>query len=194
MAIVTHSWGFDVLVFSFSLSAAFYWFMTKNFNYWAKRNVFQLKPVPFLGDFGDCILQRKCVGDAIRDLYEKSKGHKLFGFYVYHKPFLMIRDPELIKQVLIKDFEYFRNHHGRPGSSDKLGNANLFLVPNPAWKYLRSKLSPIYTSGKLRKLFELMLDVAADLDTYMESLHLEGIEFYSIISIRYIFIVCYLKK
>lgn len=174
MAIATNSWGFDALVVLFSLSAVFYWFMTRNFNYWKKRNVLEFKPTPIFGNFADCFLQKKNTGQFIRDLYDKAKGHKFMGFYVFYKPFLMVRDPDIIKHILIKDFDYFQNHHARGSKDDTLGNASLFFVRNRAWKYLRTKLTPIYTSGKLRKMFQLMLDVAADLDRYMESLNLEG--------------------
>lgn len=53
---------------------------------------------------------------------------------------------------------------------DRLGCNNLFFLRNPTWKMLRIKLSPFFSSGKLKKMFELMLQCGNNLDTYLESL------------------------
>ena len=45
--------------------------------------------------------------DFISDMYNRLKGHKYGGMYQFMNPFLMIRDPELIKMVTVKDFEHF---------------------------------------------------------------------------------------
>ena len=57
--------------------------------------------------------------------------------------------------------------------TDRLSYSNLFFIKNPAWKIIKTKLSPTFTSGKLKKMFELMLECGDNLDTYLESLKLE---------------------
>uniref|UniRef100_A0A1B0GHJ9 Cytochrome n=1 Tax=Lutzomyia longipalpis TaxID=7200 RepID=A0A1B0GHJ9_LUTLO len=41
------------------------------------------------------------------------------------------------------------------------------MMRNPEWKEMRSKLSPVFTSGKMRHFFNLMMDAAADLDKFL---------------------------
>ncbi|XP_015600259.1 cytochrome P450 6k1 [Cephus cinctus] len=174
MGALTGHWIGDGLVLMFSIAAVFYLYMTRKFNYWKKRGVLEFKPVPFLGNFGECLFFRKSALDFIKDYYNNSKGLKYMGFYILDQPFLMLRDPELIKHILIKDFNYFHDRYTSTGKKDILGNANLFTIKNPAWRFLRGKLTPFFTSGKMKKMFELMLAVNKDLDTYLESLDIDS--------------------
>lgn len=50
-----------------------------------------------------------------------------------------------------------------------IGGGNLFFVKNPSWKRLRARLTPIFTSGKLKQMFGLMTDVADELNDYLLS-------------------------
>jgi cytochrome P450 family 9 len=45
--------------------------------------------------------------DFVSDIYNRLKGHKYGGLYQLMNPFLLLRDPELIKMVTVKDFEHF---------------------------------------------------------------------------------------
>jgi cytochrome P450 family 9 len=43
-------------------------------------------------------------------IYNKLKGYKYGGMYQFLFPVVLIRDPELIKMVTVKDFEHFLDH------------------------------------------------------------------------------------
>jgi cytochrome P450 family 9 len=45
--------------------------------------------------------------DYVSDIYNRLKGHKYGGLYQLMNPVLLLRDPEFIKMVTIKDFEHF---------------------------------------------------------------------------------------
>jgi len=63
--------------------------------------------------------------------------------------------------VLIKDFNRFTNRYARcDPHGDVLGSNNLFLVRNPQWKEIRTKLTPVFTSGKLKAMYPLMQEVS----------------------------------
>ena len=40
-------------------------------------------------------------------MYLKAAGHKVFGTYVLGLPIYNIRDPEMIRRILVKDFDHF---------------------------------------------------------------------------------------
>lgn len=151
-----------------------YRYMTRNFDYWKERNVVYVPPVPILGNFGEFLLRKKSVGPFLQGIHDYAPSEQYVGFFGFDKPMLLIRDPDLIKQILIKDFEYFKDRYADAGAQDQLGTSNLFIIKNPAWKYLRTKITPIYTSGRLKKMFELMVEVGQDLVTHMKSLNLKG--------------------
>jgi len=174
MALITVYWGLDGIILLTTLIITFYLYMTRKFNYWKKRGVMEVQPTPILGNFTDCILLKKSPGYVLKDLYDQGKGMPYIGFYLLDKPFLLIRDRELVKNVLVKDFNYFYDRYGSPDVNDRLGYANIFFLKNPVWKIIRTKLTPFFTSGKLKKMFELMLECSNNLHTYLESLKLEG--------------------
>ncbi|XP_050583562.1 cytochrome P450 6k1-like isoform X2 [Bombus affinis] len=175
MALLTPYWSLDGILIVSSLMVAAYLFVTRKFNYWSKRGVKELPPTPFVGNFMDCLLSRISAAEFVKDLYKYGEGLPFLGFYIFDKPYLLIRDPELVKHVLVSDFNYFADRHAcADEKNDRLGYANLFMMKNPGWKSLRSKLTPIFTVGKLKKMFELMLVVADDLAKYLDSLHLDG--------------------
>ncbi|XP_068971333.1 cytochrome P450 6k1-like [Bombus flavifrons] len=175
MALLTPYWGLDGILIVLSLMVAAYLFVTRNFNYWSKRGVKQVPPTPFVGNFMDCLLSRVSASIFIKNLYKYGEGLPFLGFYLFDKPYLLIRDPELVKHVLVSDFNYFANRYASADEKDdRLGYANLFMMKNPGWKSLRSKLTPMFTTAKMRKMFELMLVVADDLAKYLNSLHLDG--------------------
>lgn len=43
------------------------------------------------------------------DAYFDKGSEPISGLYFFHKPVLMIRERELIKRILVKDFNYFTN-------------------------------------------------------------------------------------
>lgn len=148
--------------------------MTRNFSYWKKRGVKFVSPWPLFGNLFDLLTSRKSAGQFFDDIYNNSSDQPYVGFFGLDKPMLVIRDPEIIKNVLVKDFNFFNDRFSAVGRNDKLGYSSLFVLKNPAWKYVRSKLTPIYTSSRLKLMFERMLIVALDLDNYFESLDLKG--------------------
>ncbi|XP_017882560.1 cytochrome P450 6k1 [Ceratina calcarata] len=175
MALITAYWPLDVIIVFTSLLVAAYMYVTRKFNYWKKRGVFEITPTPFLGNFGDNFLLRISSAEFVKSLYDQTKGLPYAGFYIFDKPYLLVRDPELVKNVLVKDFNVFSNRYATPDAKhDRLGYSNVFMMKNPAWKFLRGKLSPFFTSGKLKKMFDLMLVIVDDLEKHLESLHLEG--------------------
>lgn len=72
-------------------------------------------------------------------------------------PMYVIEDPELIKQVDIKEFDHFINHVPFVASDgDKLISKSLFALNDEKWKNMRSTLSPAFTSFKMRMMYDLV--------------------------------------
>ncbi|EFN67669.1 Probable cytochrome P450 6g2, partial [Camponotus floridanus] len=90
---------------------------------------------------------KKAPAYFLKELYDQAKGLPYIGFYVLDKPFLLVRDRELIKNILIKDFNIFYDRYNIAYPDDQLGCNNLFFIRNPVWKMLRMKLTPFFTSG-----------------------------------------------
>jgi cytochrome P450 family 6 len=150
-----------------SLITAFYLFTKYKQRYWSKRGVYSPPVNWFFGHFGDVFLQRISSPAALSNLYNCS-DERVVGIYVMQKPFLIVRCPELLKHIFIKDFKVFPNHYfASKRQKDTLGSSNLFSIDNPLWKYLRNKMSSIFTTGKQKIFFELILESSKHLQQYL---------------------------
>jgi len=91
------------------------------------------------------------------------RDHGFGGSYSFSKPILLLCDPELVKQILTKDFGSFHDH-GFPNDpeNDPL-SGNLFNVSGERWKKLRAKLSPTFTSGRIKGMFPLIHECVEEL-------------------------------
>ncbi|KAG5328855.1 CP6K1 protein, partial [Acromyrmex heyeri] len=174
MALVTTYWGLDGMIILMTLIITAYLYMTRKFKYWKKRGILEITPMPFFGNFKECLFQKKAPAYFLKDIYDEMKDLPYVGFYVLDKPFLLVRDRELVKNILVKDFNYFSDRYNSADPIDRIGYANLFFIKNPAWKVIRTKLTPLFTSGKMKKMFDLMLTCVKNLDEYLDALELEG--------------------
>ncbi|XP_033227663.1 cytochrome P450 6k1-like isoform X2 [Belonocnema kinseyi] len=148
-----------------------YFYLTRNFQYWKKRGVVEIPPRPFFGNFSI----KMSPGYLLKKFYEQSENSPYVGIYILHKPCLILRDPEIIKRILVKDFNIFSDKFMRSSEKENFSNYCIFLIKNPDWKYIKTRLSSLFTSSKLRNMFEYLQDVRKDLDDYMDS-RIEGSE------------------
>jgi len=49
------------------------------------------------------------IGIVFKNLYNKFKGEPYFGAWIFFRPTLVVRDPELIKNIFVKDFMSFHD-------------------------------------------------------------------------------------
>lgn len=158
----------EVLILFLTVGFILYKFFTRNFDYWKIRNVPFPKPTPFFGNYYDIMTLRTTIGHGIQEMYNQFKT-PYFGIFILNKPHLVLKDQVLIKTILVKDFN---NFYDRTILSDEkcdpiFANA-LFVVKNPDWKAIRTKMTPVFTSGKMKAMFPLINDVSLDMIAYLE--------------------------
>ena len=72
-------------------------------------------------------------------------------------PYINTIDPDIIKEVYVKNFEVFGDMVDNPNYDDKMKTID--LAQGSDWKNIRKVLSPTFTSGKLKGMLEPMTDV-----------------------------------
>ncbi|XP_023246794.1 probable cytochrome P450 6a14 isoform X1 [Copidosoma floridanum] len=133
------------------------------YNYWNKKGIPHDAPsIPF-GNTVPVVTGKLSVGNLLKESYEKFKKLPFHGVYIFYKPMLVINDPELIRQILIKDFNKFRDRGLYFNEKIDPLSGHLFFLPGEKWRRLRAKLSPIFTSGKLKQMFPLLKEIGDDL-------------------------------
>lgn len=117
--------------------------------------------VPFLGLFGLNFFKQVPMNILAKELYNLNKNAKYVGFRMLLTPGIVVRDLDLIKSVLVKNFDHFADHKKVVDEeSDPLFGKNLAFLNGDRWKQVRNFLSPSFTSSKLRTMFELMSSCA----------------------------------
>ncbi|XP_037034914.1 probable cytochrome P450 9f2 isoform X2 [Bradysia coprophila] len=143
------------------LYSAYKW-LTKNDDFFLKKGIPYEKPLPIVGNLLGLVLQRESFVDAVQRTYVKYKKSKIFGFFSFTQAGYMLSDPELIKSVLIRDFDHFVNHDQCFDYIDKMFCKTLFSLHNQQWREMRMILSPIFTSAKMKMMFDLLSHHVAD--------------------------------
>lgn len=156
---------FTVFLSSFvAYSLNLYW---KRVNYWQSRRVPSPKQHWLWGNI-EGYRRNQSFNEIFHNYYRQYHDNSLpiLGVYSCITPFALITDPQLAKRMLIEDFGYFRNrglYHNPRDSSN-----NIFVLDYEKWKVFRSKLSPIFTSGKLKIMLPKFLKATKDLVAVME--------------------------
>ncbi|CAH1399863.1 unnamed protein product [Nezara viridula] len=148
-------------IFIIALSAL-YLFNWWAHGYWKRKNVFSV-PTEFLFGNVRLLLQQKITMYGMyRNFYQKYKEHKIIGFYSFYHPALLVTDPEIIKRILVTDFNSFSNSGSDMNKTlDPIFGLNPFLLKSiPEWKESRSVQAAHQTQVKLRELVPGFIKVA----------------------------------
>lgn len=107
-------------------------------------------------------------GIFFHNIYMKHKAHRIIGMYIFYKPNLIITDLDLIRTVLTKEFTSF--HDRGMFCNEKVDplSGHLLFMSGKKWKNLRVKLSPTFTSGKLKQMFPILKECSQELIKYLE--------------------------
>ncbi|KAF2879302.1 hypothetical protein ILUMI_26857 [Ignelater luminosus] len=125
--------------------------------------------VPFVGNFLEVFTFRSTIGNCLEKLYKRFRTHN-FGIFVHSKPYLVIKNPELIRSVLITDFSYFCDRNTAVDETcDPIVSHFLFFMKYPEWKPLRAKVTPVFTTAKIKNMLELINEVAEEMKVYIET-------------------------
>lgn len=130
-------------------------------SYWKKKGVIYESP-----SFKS---KKKTEFDVTKDMYDKYKDAPYVGFYRSGKPRILLRDPEIIKDIFVKDFDKFVSRGIKSQQNDVLSE-NILFVDGKKWKLLRHKLTPTFTSGKLKSMIPLIFQYNSQLCERLEQL------------------------
>ncbi|XP_058793135.1 cytochrome P450 6B1-like [Phymastichus coffea] len=161
---------FELLISIGIIFLGLYYYTYSKFDYWIKRKIEGPKPIPFFGNFKDVILGKKHDAMLIQEFYEQFKNEPLVGIYSLSSPKLIVKDLDLIKDVLIKDFNVFADRGIKIHEKVEPFSLHIFNLEYKRWKPVRAKLTPIFTSGKLRDMFYLIADCGTHFQNYVERL------------------------
>ena len=164
----------------------FYLYVRNKMSYWRKLGV---PEDPGYFPFGsqaswDFLLQRIAFTEITDSVYWNHPDAKVVGGYdFFGRPNIAIRDLDIAKQILVKDFDQFSERKPddmdafSPHSKNNKYFRNMLIeLRGQEWKQTRSSLTPIFTSGKLKAMVPLIHKAASECCEYLESQCGEDIE------------------
>ncbi|XP_037953932.1 probable cytochrome P450 6a18 [Teleopsis dalmanni] len=136
-----------------------FYFYRKNLNYWKDRGIPCAEAHPIYGSVRG-IIKTRIIQDIFGELYTKYKNVGPFvGIHFFQRPAAFVVDPMLAKRILIKDFSNFPERGTYHNEEDDPLTGHLFALDGAKWKPLRQKLSPTFTSGKMKFMFPTVVNV-----------------------------------
>ncbi|XP_068629641.1 cytochrome P450 6B2-like [Battus philenor] len=148
-----------MLIYILIIVIIIFYIYSKNYMYWSIRNVKHDIPVPLFGNRLTKIIKMQTSTELYRNIYTKYPSEKFVGHYRGSSPELIIRDPEIVKHILNRDFLNFYVRHQCDPKYEPLMK-NLFVINGNSWKLLRQSLTSVFTGSKLRNIFPFLLNCA----------------------------------
>jgi len=172
-------WVEGVVIF-LTFCAFLVWKLKKSGRYWTEKGVANLGMDIFGGSVGmsDVILKRKHILDCMREHYHMLPEEKIYGIYSIMKPALVIKDPEIVRQIFVKDFNSFTDRDpanrldktfGEKRDIDTYWKHQLTSLNGNKWKDVRSTFSPVFTSGKMKLMMKFIRAISEKLVKQFET-------------------------
>lgn len=151
-----------------------YVLIKKRYSYWTDQGIVSDEPVFPYGSLSG-------VGTKIHptqkhmQIYKQFKGKSsIAGMFMFIEPALLITDLDLVKDILVKDFNYFVNRGVYYNEKDDPLSAHLFAIEGQNWRNLRAKLTPTFTSGKMKMMFPTIVAVAEEFKKCIDGEMMKG--------------------
>lgn len=152
-----------VLTIIGSLIVVIYLWIKKRYSFFKEKGFPYKKPIFPFGNIKG-VGQEFNATELFQKLYDELKGQgPACGVYFFITPNIMITDLDVIKDILIKNFDIFHNRGTYFNERDDPLSTGLFNLEDQAWKKMRVKLTPTFTSGKMKIMFDTVVDIASNM-------------------------------
>lgn len=163
------------LLFALAIPAAIgylYVRVRRGYAFWRERNVPYLEPTFPLGNTQDSVFKQRHFALISQDFYTelRQKTADYGGAFIIHRPALIVLSPEFAKTVMVRDFATFVDRGVYYNTESDPLSGNLFFIEGDEWRTLRTKISPTFTSGKMKMMFHTICEVADRLTEVLDTM------------------------
>ncbi|RDD39816.1 Cytochrome P450 3A14 [Trichoplax sp. H2] len=142
------------------LGYLFYKKFVKPLQHFSNHGIPGPKPIPLVGNILNGTL-REGIHPGLLNL--AAKYGDIFGFYFGPVRVCYVGKPDVVKQILVKEFPKFTNKIG--ATTTTILDLNLESLRDDHWKRIRNILVPSFTASKLKNmipLFENSLEIMSE--------------------------------
>lgn len=156
----------EILIIGLSLVICLYFYMTLvKWTYWSKKGVETMETHFPLGSLPEFFTKKRHTNETMKSLFLAKPKLPYYGLYFLKNPILIVQDVDLIRQILVKDFDHFVDRSSgkmtaslreSKSKTDRIWMSQMTSATGDDWKHLRSTFSPIFTAGKMKSMLEFM--------------------------------------
>lgn len=154
-----------------------YDYLGRTVRFYKRNNVKYDIGLPVFGSHYRRVLNIEPWRATLRNLYYKYADESFIGLHeIGGGASYLIREPELVKKVLVRDFDHFVNRYDEVNAStDPLIGHQLTNLKTEDWRRIRTLLTPMFTSQKFKQiLIPSLIETRCELiDFLMEKLAAE---------------------
>lgn len=131
-------------------------YMCRNYNHWKNKGVKYVRPRIIFGNMYELCTQKLSMGQLFAKFYREN--HEPYvGLYSFDAPILLVKDLDLIKRILIQDFDSFHDRSVVQNLKDeKMSKTFLFLSRRPEWESIKDILSPLLSMKKTKMGYQAL--------------------------------------
>ncbi|KAI4459281.1 cytochrome p450 [Holotrichia oblita] len=141
-------------------------------SYWSRKGIPYLEPTSIFGNVENPIMLKLGHMVNFKTCYDELKKRKegFGGIYFVTEPLFMAVDPDLIKSILTKDFSHFQGRGFVFNEKHDPLAAHLLNLEGEKWKTMRVKVTPTFTSGKMKYMFQTLVDCGGPMIEHLSHL------------------------
>ncbi|KAK5641167.1 hypothetical protein RI129_009714 [Pyrocoelia pectoralis] len=160
---------FAVILLAFVVLMTTY--VQRLYSHWEKKGVPYTPPHFPFGNAEPPFKRKYFFGELIKKFYQsfKERGAKHAGIYIFTSPNYLPIDREIIKNIMLKDFNHFVDRGFYHNEKHDPLSAHLFAIGGKKWRNLRTKLTPTFTSGKMKMMFGTLVDCTHQMEQSINS-------------------------
>ncbi|XP_013172507.1 PREDICTED: probable cytochrome P450 9f2 [Papilio xuthus] len=168
----------EMLIFLVTLLIVYCIYVHKSIHYlYKKRGIKYIPGVPIFGNALKSTFRKKHFVEDIDAVYKKFPDERYIGYTQGTTPIILIRDPEIIKSITVKDFDHFVDHRQFLSEDvEPLIGSSLFFMKGDKWRDMRTTLSPAFTGSKMRLMMPFMTEISESMVEYLKDYALEDID------------------
>ncbi|XP_048511955.1 cytochrome P450 9e2-like [Athalia rosae] len=145
-------------------------FFERKYSYFKEHGIPYERPLPLFGNMMKMLFRIEAIPYNLDKIYKRFPEAKYFGFYDFTTSVVVLKDLELIKEVMIKHFDGFPNRRMFFTSPmEPLFQKNLAALKDDEWKNMRTLLSPAFTSSKMKMMFNIVTQCAMNFADHLAS-------------------------
>ncbi|XP_047453039.1 thromboxane-A synthase [Mugil cephalus] len=142
-----------------------YWYSVYPYSVLSRYGIKHPKPSPF---FGNLFMFREGFFKPLNNII--NEHGRVCGYYLGRRPIVVIADPDMLKQVMVKDFNNFPNRMAFRFASKPMSDS-LLMIRNEQWKRVRSILTPTFSAAKMKEMVPL---INTAIDALMNNLNVHA--------------------